>query len=215
MNAEQIEAEYQRRIAAHPSARWGWSFMYTPEATLDRARMVLIGLNPGGSQLDPPNEWDYSAGENAYVDESWRDLPAGEHHLQQQVRALFDAAGVPGRDVFAANLVPFRSPSWDRLPDRDGALVFGRALWSELLARTPARLFVSLGKRAGVEIASLIGAPLRDPVSAGWGAQTIDRYEADDGRLVLALPHLSRFKLFGGGRTAAADEVRRAASRTL
>lgn len=45
-----IEAEYQRRIRTRPEARWGWSFMYTPQERLQTAKAALIGLNPGGGR---------------------------------------------------------------------------------------------------------------------------------------------------------------------
>lgn len=206
-----IEEEYQRRLLAHPHARWGWSFMYTPEQALVRARAVLVGLNPGGRQIDPPREWDYTAGVNAYLDEPWGEYTAGAHPLQRQAALLFEAAGMGGDEVFAGNLVPFRSGSWVELPDREGALAFGRKLWMEIIERTPARLYLSLGKRAGAEIADLIGARRHAAHSVEWGRQVIDEYRADDGRTVLAIPHLSRFQVFGGGRTAAAEAVRAAA----
>jgi len=44
------------------------------------------------------------------------------------------------------------------LPDAEGALGFGRALWRDLIPRTRARLYCSLGKRAGKEIATLLSA---------------------------------------------------------
>lgn len=215
MDAERIQLEYERRLLIAPAQRWGWSFMYVPAARMTSAKVVLIGLNPGGSQLDPPNEWDYQNGENAYVDESWRGLEAGEHHLQVEVRSLFEALGVSASDVFAANLVPFRSPSWDRLPDRRGALAFGRELWRWVLSQSRARVFVSLGKRAGEEIAQLIGATLESSTAAGWGPQTIDTYRNNAGQVVLSLPHLSRFKIFGNGRTIARDHVAETARRVL
>lgn len=55
MDAERIQLEYERRLLIAPAQRWGWSFMYVPAARMTSAKVVLIGLNPGGSQLDPPN----------------------------------------------------------------------------------------------------------------------------------------------------------------
>ena len=185
--------------------------MYTPEGALGRAKAVLVGLNPGGSQIDPPNEWDYTAGTNAYIDESWRGLPAGAHPLQQQIGLMFAAAGLTPSEVFAANFTPFRSRSWADLPDREGALAFGRGLWREIVVRTPANLYLSLGKQAGEEVAALLDARLVQRHDADWGAQTIDEYRADNGQIVLAVPHLSRYRVFGGGRTSAANTVRVAA----
>ncbi|WP_292051767.1 MULTISPECIES: hypothetical protein [unclassified Brevundimonas] len=66
-NRDAIQQEYLRRIGQSNDKRWGWSFMYVPEACLKRAKVMLIGLNPGGSEVDPAPEWD-SPYDNAYVD---------------------------------------------------------------------------------------------------------------------------------------------------
>ena len=213
MRSEDIENEYQRRLAGHLQARWGWSFMYTPESALERAKVVLIGLNPGGSQIDPPPAWEHT-GVNAYVDQPWG-KGGGLNPLQQQVGILLQTIGVKPDEVFAANLVPFKSPSWSALPDKEGALTFGRTIWRGLLARTPARLFVSLGKRSGQEVAALLDASYSRNPRVEWGLQSINEYVASDGRTVLALPHLSRFRIFGGNRTAAATAVGEVAQRVL
>ncbi len=215
MQAEDVEREYQRRLAAYPEARWGWSFMYTPEAALKSAKVVLVGLNPGGNDEDQQSSWEHD-GINAYVDQPWG---KGKrlNPLQQQVGLLFAALGVRPDEVFAANLLPFRSPSWRELPGKEGALEFGRRLWKDdLLPRTPARLFVCIGKQPGQELAALLGAaspPMKHEVE--WGKQSLDEYVAPDGRTVLALPHLSRFRVFDTSRTLAAATVGRVAKRVL
>lgn len=205
-DAEYVQSEYLRRVEGLADKQWGWSFMYVPQERLHTANVMLIGLNPGGNELNPQYEWDYR-GVNAYVDEPWAGLNAGQHPLQQQVRQLFDAIGVDPSDVFAANFVPFRSPSWRDLPDPTSALDFSRVLWRDLIAKSPARLFITLGKRAGKEIASLINATEDPPQSVEWGRQTISTYRNTRGQAVLALPHLSRFRIFGYGRTKAATYV--------
>jgi hypothetical protein len=211
MNAEDLEREYQQRLATHPDACWGWSFMYTPEKFLDHAKIVLVGLNPAGRQTDEANRsWEHT-GVNAYV-EPW-DEGKDLNRLQRQVGLLFEALGVQPTEVFAANFVPFRSPSWRELPNQKSALIFGRKMWTELLARTSARLFVSLGKQSGQELATLLSASLRESHDVELKPQTIDEYVALDGRTVLALPHLSRFSIFGGQRTSAASISSKVAQR--
>jgi hypothetical protein len=110
MQAEDIEGEYQRRLAAQPDANWGWRFMYTPEAALGSAKVVLVGLNPGGRQTDPPLQWEFKDG-NAYFDEPWG-VDGSLNVLQQQVEGLRKALNVQKDDIFAANFTPFRRPSW-------------------------------------------------------------------------------------------------------
>lgn len=209
MDKHAVEAAYRRLEQSGGRQLYGYSFMYTPEATLRTASTVLVGLNPGGSQQDEPGEWDYAKGANAYADESWRGLAPGAHHLQREVCAAFDVLNVRPAHVFSAQFVPFRSPSWAALPGRAQALAFGRELWRWVVSRSPADLYLSLGKQAGREVAALLGARQIEVSRAGWGRQTIERYEDASGRTVLALPHLSRFKLFTTGRTEAAETLRR------
>ncbi len=213
MRAEDIETEYQRRLAAQPDANWGWRFMYTREAALEFAKVVIVGLNPGGRQADPLPEWEFSRG-NAYFDQPWGD-DGRPNALQLQVESLRVALGVGKNEIFAANFIPFRSPSWNQLPDKEGALKFGRTLWTRLLARKRARLFVSLGKQSGQELARLLDAPHKCSYDVDWGSHVMDEYAAADGRTVLALPHLSRFRVFGGARRAAAMAVSGVARRVL
>lgn len=207
-SSEYIETEYQRRTANRPDKCWGWSFMYVPQATMVTAKVVLVGLNPGGRELNPPrNEWQYEEGVNAYVDEAWAGLEPGQHPLQQQIALLFEAAGVDASEVFAANFVPFRSPSWRELDDAAEALEFSRGLWQHITSISPARLFLALGKEAGRQIATVIGATYKGSHPVGWGTQVIDKFRNDQGQVVLSLPHLSRFKIFGSGRVQAAEVV--------
>jgi hypothetical protein len=216
MRAEDIISAYAARLAAYPHARWGWSFMYTPESALVRARVVLVGLNPKADDLhgvDPPSAWEHS-GVNAYFDQPWG-VSGILNPLQLQIGLAFSALCVQPNEIFAANFVPFRSPSWKELPDKEGALEFGRKLWQDLLPRTTCRLFVSIGKVAGREVATLLKANLLRQSEVEWPPQTIDEYTTPDGRAVLALPHLSRFAVFGGGRKSAAALLADAGQRLL
>jgi hypothetical protein len=76
---------------------------------------------------------------------------------------------------------------------------------------------VSLGKQSGEELAKLLSASFRPTTydDVGWARQSIGEYEAADGRTVLALPHLSRFRVFGGSRMKAAAVVAGVARRLL
>jgi len=112
--------------------------------------------------------------------------------LQEQVGLLFEALGVQPNEVFAANFIPFRSPSWSQLPDKEGALAFGRGLWTNILTRSPRppfRLFISLGKQSGRELATLLKACFVRQHSVEWEPQKIDEYVAPDGRTVLTGRH--------------------------
>lgn len=77
MNADWIDAAYREHFHDTPAEqRHGWSFMYTPEARLRTAKVMLVGLNPGGDHVTDDGNWDAKAG-NAYVDEPWGATRAG------------------------------------------------------------------------------------------------------------------------------------------
>jgi hypothetical protein len=46
-------------------------------------------------------------------------------------------------------------------------------------------------------IAGIFDAKFEISLPVGWGAITADRYRLADGRQMIALPHLSRFTVFG------------------
>jgi hypothetical protein len=186
-----IEAEHNRLGYSA-----GWRFMMTPEGNLTTKGLAIIALNPGGTRRHGP-QWSQEEG-NAYFTESWGGKAGGSDRLQRQVQRMCHVMGAMKDDVFAAQFVPFRSNAWSDLTRRPEAVTFSRRLWSWALPLMKANLFICLGKGVvAPEIAALLGASSIGPVPAGWGDQTIERYRTRDGRLVLGLPHLSRFGLFG------------------
>ncbi len=103
--------------------------------------------------------------------------------------------------MLSGHFVPFRSNAWAGLPRNAEAAAFGLRLWRWALATSRAGLFICIGKTvAGDGIASVLGARPLKSMPSGWGSHTIDRYETPDGRRVVALPHLGRFRLFGDPR---------------
>lgn len=188
--------------------RRGWTFMATPEQRMQTSAVVIVGLNPGGGGpsdthqygaiWDTPVDDDHPTG-NAYADEHWA-AGGGDTPVQQQVMQWHRAIGCSPADSFCAQFVPFRSPDWERLDNRADALRFGRRLWAWVLDRSPASLFVTMGKQAGAEIAALLDARRARSFPTGWGRQTIDLFEAPGGaRRVVAMPHPSRYRLLGRG----------------
>lgn len=191
MTRDEIEAEHDRL-----GYDIGWRFIMCPEATLMRAKLVVVGLNPGGRERHG-SDWSREGG-NAYWEESWGGRAAGADPLQRQVQRLVSFTGLAPDDVACAQFVPFRSNAWGDLAHRDEAVQFARRLWAWVLERSPATTYACLGKGVtGSEIAGLLNAKHVANIPAGWGDQSIDRYEAEDGRAVISLPHLGRFQLFG------------------
>lgn len=195
-----VAALYEAHFADRPEGRMGWSFMYCPEARLRTARLGIIGLNPGADDEASPEQaarayWDWDEDGLAYVDQPWG-ADGTLNPLQVQIRLLLEALDVESREVFAAQLVPFRSPSWTTLPKAYDAVKACRPLWEHIGRESPnIRLWISLGKEAGRELANILGASRPERLNVGWRRHFAELYQTPDGRVVLALPHLSRFKL--------------------
>lgn len=171
--------------------RLGWRLFYSPPHVLDGAPVAFVGLNPGGDYM-PAEHGEFAMNRgSAYTDEAWGAAP-GDAKLQRQVRALFARLDVPAEDVLAGNLVPFRSPSWEAMPDRRAALAFGKALWADILDRARPRLVVAMGRVTIHALAEVLHIEHLESVPLGWGSVTGRRGNYRDGAFV-GLPHLSRF----------------------
>lgn len=185
----------------------GWRLLMGPAQTLQSARIAFLGLNPGGSNVDTAHgEFSVEAG-SAYVVESWGDHPPGESPLQQQARALFAMLSVEPVDVLAGNLIPFRSQSFRTLPNRNRAMAFGKSLWREILNSIEPEIVITMSADVTKVVANLLDAESPHRIPVGWGSVTGMRSNFEMGTLI-GLPHLSRYRIFGRDKSAAAlDEL--------
>ncbi|WP_410001048.1 hypothetical protein [Vannielia litorea] len=108
------------------------------------------------------------------------------------MRALFQRLGVKPEAVLAGNLVPFRSPDWASLRNRQASLAFGKALWSRILQTASPNLIVTMGGEATDALTDILGISKMNRFPVGWGNITARRGFSDRGTLI-GLPHLSRF----------------------
>jgi hypothetical protein len=204
--------------------RLGWRFLYSPAKTLaPGTRLAFVGLNPGGRTYYPPMP-SVEAG-NAYRVERWG---AGEtlNPLQEQIALLYEeiARRCPGSspvrlmdETLAVNFCPFRSPTWEMLARRVESVAFSRELWQRVLQVVEPRAIVCLGEMAMRHLGEVLvahGARRAAPLElrpTGWGSvrYTLAAYESPSGRtMLIRLPHLSRFRIFGrAGSAQAADEL--------
>jgi hypothetical protein len=191
LNLAAIEAEYRR--LGHTI---GWRFLTSPEKNIATADVALVTQNPGGD-VDDPNapRWSVEEG-NAYATESWRGVTAGQDPLQIQVKRLFEVIGVDIDSVLSGYFVPFRSPDWNSLNNRPQSTAFGRELWKAVFARSPATLIFAFGRDIAKDMCQILGANNLKSTPAHWGNLTIDSYICRDRKILVVLPHLSRFRLF-------------------
>lgn len=196
ITAAEIEQEARRL-----GYKLGWRFMTCPQRNAGSAKLLFVTLNPGGRESDDCS-WSYETG-SAYRIESWEGAAPGQSKLQKQVQAMFQFLGLGDEDVFSAYYVPFRSPSWKELERRDEAEMFARRLWDWLLPQVTFERVVCIGKDTARAIAPLLEAKFETSVSINWGNVVADRYRLPDGRPLFALPHLSRFAVFGRAKSEA------------
>lgn len=196
---ERIEKAY-----AESGNSLGWRLLASPAGVLDGADVAFIGLNPGGS-IRPVAHPEFCLPHgSAYVDEVWgRATEAGTSPLQTQVRILFGKLGVSPDEVLAGNLVPFRSPNWNSLKQRELALRFGELLWADILSRANPRLVIGMGHAVSQPLCRILRAREVQQVSVGWGTVTALKAQTPHGSLVI-LPHLSRFGVVSRERSAEA-----------
>lgn len=174
----------------------GWRFITCPQANATKAKLLLISLNPAGRELHGPS-WSQEDG-SAYRIESWGGLAPGTSNLQRQVQHMLALLELRDEQVFSAHYVPFRSPSWAELDRKAEAEEFARTLWGWLAPRVSFERIVCIGKeKPGKPMAELFGGVFERNMPVGWGNMTADRYRISDGRQFIALPHLSRFSIFG------------------
>lgn len=194
-NDEFCSALQERITAAYETSgnSLGWRLLASPPAVLDGADVAFIGLNPGGS-IRPDDHAEFAmARGSAYVDEVWGGArQPGTNPLQRQVRALFQGLSVEPQDVLAGNLVPFRSPSWDRLENPDVSLRFGEAIWADILRRARPRLVIGMGRGVLGPLVRILNGTDVHSIPVGWGKVSATKASIPGGSLVV-LPHLSRF----------------------
>lgn len=191
VQAAEVEKEYRRL-----GYRLGWRFITCPQSNADHAKLLLVSLNPAGRSVHGPS-WSQEEG-SAYRVESWNGSPPGSSGLQLQVQRLFAFLDLADEEVFSAHYVPFRSPSWADLDRKEDAERFARKLWRWLQPKLQFDRIVCIGKeKPGKPMADLFGAEYETSMPTGWGNIRAERYRLPDGRPLIALPHLSRFGLFG------------------
>jgi hypothetical protein len=191
VRAADIEKEYRRL-----GYRLGWRFITCPNENAATSKLLLVTLNPAGREVHGPS-WSQELG-SAYRVESWGGYPSGESPLQRQILQMFVFLGLRDSEVFSAHYVPFRSPSWAELDHKVEAEAVGIRLWQWLKPRVHFDRIVCVGKdKPASALAALFDAKFDASVGLGWGNVTADRYVLSDGRPLIALPHLSRFAVFG------------------
>lgn len=130
---------------------------------------------------------------SAYRDETW---PGSSRRLQQEALALFARLNAAPENVLAGNLVPYRSPNWDSLPDQQQAIMFGKEIWGAIIGRARPLCVITFGKVANDTVSGMLDVREIKSVPVNWGTIVTmrGRYQCEAGDSTwIGLPHLSRF----------------------
>lgn len=211
--AEIIKQFYVEHSAKH-GLQAGWSFLYSPRKTFSlKTPLFLVGLNPGGTAAKNAGEITSERG-NAYFVERWG-LNCQPNKLQKQIGMMYDelvriiSPQIPRQDLIdntlAANFAPFRSPKWDSLRDRSELIEFSRGMWKSVLSTLNPKVMICFSRIPYEEFTGLFiqngyqkTKEEKEPIN--WGKVTVEissLFRADKSVLLVRLPHLSRYQLFG------------------
>lgn len=209
LDARQLEHEiriaHQERLARLPKdGDLGWRLLYSPERVLTGARVAFIGLNPGGSIVNPAHGEFSSEKGSAYRKdiEDWG-VNSG---LQDQVIELFRRLGVEPEEVLAGNLVPFRSCGRKSLRRPSEAIQFGVGIWRRILDVAKPTTVVAMGNDARKETQKLLNVREVRDYSVNWQHNTAS-WGKFDGGIWIGLPHLSQFPIMKRKDSAYALEM--------
>jgi hypothetical protein len=184
--------------------RSGAVFYSGPAAFAAPARLYLLGLNPGGSPTMQAGETigrdlaEWRAGPqrwSAYVDASWRGMPAGTYGIQPRIRHLFDRLGLDPCDIPASNVVFLRSNDEAALAaEKHSLLTKCWPVHQAVINALGVSTVLCLGGTAGQWVRSLLGAKERagrfvESNSRGW---TSEAHVSGGGMCVITLTHPGR-----------------------
>lgn len=197
MNREFWRNELEKTAAGNRFGR-GYKLLYCPWETLDRHRLVFLSLNPGARTplgSDPAERLVSDERGNSYE----FDRTISRSPMSEQFLRLCGFVNVAPAEVLTGVMAPFRSGNWEALTkrQREASMAFGRRFWSRALQMSGSGAGIVVCSRAATKVVvSLLGASLEKELESGWGTCRLRRFRTGDGRLIVGLPHLSRFRLF-------------------
>jgi hypothetical protein len=180
----------------------GFRFVYGPLSTLKTGRIAFLSLNPGRApSATNLREISDERGNSYDVERHTTLSPIADQALQ-----AFAFFGAEPNEVLTGVVCPFRTPSWGDLSrsQQTRALAIGHEFWKEPLERPDIDLIICCSNDATHAVTDWLGARLETSLPAGWGSVQVHLYRTPQGVPILALPHLSRFRLFGRPQSEAA-----------
>lgn len=194
----------------------GWRFLATSKDTIENnSGIYLITQNPGGNTIIETHGVASCENGPAYIIEKWKSskLP-GESKLQIQFKLLFkNLARKYNYDNYKELLtqslcgyfIPFRSPNYDSLLDKNKSIKLGKSLWRRIIENNNPYIIITIDKITNKYLKEIIldlkynfVKEVRYPI--GWGnykATVLIYKDKKEYLKLLHFPHLSRFSIFG------------------
>lgn len=180
----------------------GFKFVCGPWSTLSSARVAFLSLKPGR----PPDDADLRVVSDERGNSYRVERATTKSPITEQFLALAEMLGEEPDAILAGFVAPFRAIAWADLDTRqqEEALALGRAFWTDPLNRADLKLIIACSREAAELVCAITRAVPELEVTAGWGNLKLLRHRTPDGRKIVHLPHLSRFRLLGRPKSEAA-----------
>jgi hypothetical protein len=181
----------------------GYKLLYCPWSTLEGSDLTFLSLNPGRPPISAELRVVSDERGNSYeVEKETTRSP-----ITDQFMKMCTFLRIEPRRVLTGVVAPFRSDGWDSLSREQRAvgLGIGRDFWRQALA-APGRTgpIIVCSDQAARVVCEVLRARPETSLPAGWGSIRIHRFIGDEGEMIVQLPHLSRFRLFGRAASEAA-----------
>lgn len=191
------------------SPKLGYRFLYSSKKTFKAdVPLLLLATNPGGKNYEKPIL--SVEGGNAYRTERWDD--GGLSTLQKQIEVLFRLLNRRGTGssedlmdkTLSANFCFFRSQSWSAL-EKEEPMKFSWEIWEEALKFLRPRTIITIGQvpywgAYHILIDDGYSVDSEETFPTNWGKiliRTSILKKAKRRVVIVGLPHLSRFAIFG------------------
>ena len=173
----------------------GYKFVYGPWTTLDKTEVAFLSLNPGRAPDGADMRTISDERGNSYAVERL----TTKSPMTAQFLRLAQLLGRRPIGILTGVVAPFRSDNWSDLEERqkEGSMALGRRFWKGPLSRPDLRLVIVCSGEATKLVTDITGASLDGESDAGWGNIKLRRYLSPGSKVVVQLPHLSRFRLLG------------------
>ena len=186
--------------------------------------ILLITLNPGGTEIQPDQSVESCEEGCTYLWESWKGKEPGNSRLQAQIQTLFkEIACRIGVEDYKAVLessvcghcIPFRSPSFKSLKDVRRTINFSNHLWTKLLSRLAFQVIFCIDRITYKNIVAILlnlsyckTEEQEHPINWGDYKALVTRFERADKKITLVwFPHLSTFSIFGREKSRTAIDT--------